>query len=100
MTTAAGTIYFTTNGTDPRVAYTGAVSAQARTYTGPVVLDENAVVKARTLNGEVWSALNEATFDVGSVDLPLRITEIHYHPTEGDPYEFIEVQNLGSASIL
>jgi hypothetical protein len=95
MTAPAGTIYTTTNGSDPRVIYTGAVSPGASSYAGPLVLNSTVTVKARTLIGGEWSALNEALFQVEELGLPLRITEIMYKPPGGDPYEFVEVQNTG-----
>jgi hypothetical protein len=91
-----GTIYFTTNGTDPRVYGTGAVSPQAASFSGPVTLNNSMTVKARALNGSTWSALCEADFTVAEIGSPLRITEIMYNPIGGNNYEFIEVQNTGS----
>src|SRR5437773_3623497 len=46
MTAPAGTIYYTTNGSDPRVIYTGAVSASANLYSGPAVLSSTVSVQA------------------------------------------------------
>jgi hypothetical protein len=57
-----GKIYYTTNGLDPRIAFTGAVSAQAITYAEPITLPGSSPVKARVLNGRTWSALTEASF--------------------------------------
>jgi hypothetical protein len=99
MTAPAGTIYYTTNGSDPRVVYTGAVSASAKTNSGPLVLNSTVNVQARTLSGSEWSALNAAAFQVEELGLPLRITEIMYHPMGGDPYEFIELRNNGVAAV-
>ncbi|HXJ55797.1 MAG TPA: lamin tail domain-containing protein [Verrucomicrobiae bacterium] len=65
----------------------------------PVPLGDSTTVKARVLlNGE-WSALHEATF---LTRLPLRFTEIMYHPpgeigVSGDEFEYIELKNTGSA---
>lgn len=57
-----GSIYFTTNGVDPR-APGGAVVGTL--YTGAFRLSETALVKARVLsNGTDWSPLQEATFTV------------------------------------
>lgn len=92
----AGTIYYTTNGADPRVYYAGTVSSAAAAYTAPLVLNATLTLKARVFNASVWSALNEATFTVGELGLPLRITEINYNPVGGDAYEFIELQNTGA----
>ncbi|HEU0012015.1 MAG TPA: lamin tail domain-containing protein, partial [Verrucomicrobiae bacterium] len=92
----AGTVYFSTNGSDPRVYGSGAVSAQAAAYAGgPVPLGRSSTVRARTLNGGNWSALNEADFLVGFLGVPLRITEIMYNPQGGSAYEFIELRNIG-----
>ncbi len=95
MAATAGTIYFTTNGVDPRVSGTGAVSSSAHTYSSAVILNTTMTVKARVLSGGTWSALNEATFTVGELGIPLRITEIMYNPIGGNQYEFLEVQNIG-----
>jgi hypothetical protein len=96
----AGTIYYTTNGVDPRVPIAGSVSSSAIAYTGtPVTLTESKLIKARVLSGGTWSALTEAQFTVGSLGVPLRITEIMYNPVGGNAYEFLEVQNIGTASI-
>lgn len=94
----AGTIYYTTNGSDPRVYYSGDLSASALTYAAPFALNTSVTLKARVRNGTTWSALNEASFTVGEPGVPLRITEIMYNPggADGDTYEFIEIQNVGA----
>lgn len=92
----AGVIYYTTNGSDPRVYYSGEVAAAALTYSTPLVLGTTITLKARVLNGTTWSALNEATFTVGELGVPLRITEIMYNPLGGDAFEFLEIQNVGA----
>ncbi len=75
------------------------VSLTALRYSGPITLDKTTRVKARTLGGTTWSALNEAVFAVGPVAQSLRISEIHYHPA-GDPNaEFIELTNVGSQNL-
>jgi hypothetical protein len=65
----------------------------------PVTLTNSVVVKARALFGTNWSALNEASFAVDALSSPLRITEIMYNPLGGDAYEYIEVQNISSATV-
>jgi len=81
ITSAVSTIYYTTNGDDPRVYGTGLVSGSATAYSGPVTLSSNVVVKARVRNtGGTWSALTEAEFIVSSLAVPLRFTEIMYNP--------------------
>ncbi len=104
MTASAGTIYYTTDGTDPRVAGTGAVSPTATAYSSAVTINNSITVKARALNSSTWSALNEATFAVGPVAESLRVTEIMYHTyDENNPVdpntEYIELANIGTSAI-
>lgn len=101
-TTATGEsvgIYYTTNGSDPRVMFTSAVSPAAARYTGPITLDATTHVKARMLINGAWSALTEATFEVSQFGAPLRFTEINYNPSGGDDYEFVELKNFSAAPI-
>ena len=98
--TNGGTIYYTTNGSDPRVAFTGAVSGSALTYTGAVTLAQSLPIKARTLRFATnWSAVVDVVFEVGTLGIPLRITEIMYNPPGGSIHEFIELMNIGSVAI-
>lgn len=104
---AGGTIYYTTNGLDPRLPGSGAVAAWAMAYTNgsPLVLigpplapNPTALIKARVL-GSAWSPLAEAQFTVGNLSVPISITEIMYNPPGGGAYEFIEIYNFGAAAI-
>jgi hypothetical protein len=99
MTTANGTIYYTTERSDPRVQVTGAVNSSARAYESPLMLTTTTHIKARVLDGDTWSALHEATFKVVEHDSPLRITEIMYNPTGGNDYEFVELKNIGDVEL-
>jgi hypothetical protein len=92
-------IYYTTDGSDPRLPITGEVIPIARAYNSPVPLDTNAHVQARVWRNGSWSALQEATFSVVEQDNKLRITEIMYNPLGGDDYEFIELQNVGNSEL-
>ncbi len=77
----------------------GEVAGSALAYNGAIPLNQPVTVKARSLDGGEWSALTEATFEPNVLGLPLRITEIMYHPI-GDPiYEFIELHNFGFAPV-
>lgn len=75
---------------------TGGVAATAIEYTGPITINGNTLVRARTLRNGEWSALLEGDFLHGP-DIPaIRITEIMYNPDGGSELEFIELQNVGT----
>ncbi len=88
----AGTIYYTTNGTDPR-AVGGAIQGTA--YTSPLPVTAAFTLKARVRSvAGVWSPLIEPGF----VPPPpsVRFTEIHYNPPGPDDLtEFLELTNIG-----
>jgi hypothetical protein len=95
MTASPGDIYYTTDGADPRIRFTGEVAPGAARFSvdSPVVLQSSALVRARTKWDTNWSAVTEARFQVEEFGSSLRITEIMYNPPGGDAYEFIELQN-------
>ena len=101
LSSTGQTIYYTTDGSDPRIhAETmtaqlplGSVSPKALVYTEPFPINGSSVVKTRSLTRTSWSALTEAAF-VQEPDFPnVRITEIMYNPPGGSSYEFIELHN-------
>lgn len=73
MSAEAGTIYYTTDGSDPRVAFEGTVNPAALQYEGePITSEEDATIKARVLSAEgEWSALTEMPI-VGSAPAIVR----------------------------
>lgn len=111
---AAGTVYFTLDGSDPRLEG-GAISPAAIIYTStPVVLSASKTVNARVLNGSTWSALNSAYFSVGAVPASaanLVISEVNYNPASSNPsevaqgytdnnlFEYIEIMNIGASAV-
>ncbi|MBN1669767.1 MAG: lamin tail domain-containing protein [Kiritimatiellae bacterium] len=107
LSAPSGTVYYTTDGTDPR-APGGAVSASASAYSGPLTISETTYIVARARDGSLWSARPaEATFNIANYASDMRITEILYNPRENmptngidnDEYEFIELQNVGSTTL-
>jgi hypothetical protein len=100
-TTSAGTLYYTTDGSDPRVPYSGAVGATAQAYTlpGVIFIPQTTTLKARALNGTVWSALAEVKFTVGRQLPSIAISEIHYRPRSASSHEFLEIHNYGTQPV-
>lgn len=102
----AGTIYFTTDGSDPR-AIGGGLSPTAQTYHGAVDIPAGMTVKARVRSGGMWSALNEAEFTtaVPADATNLRIVEFHYNPApqvdvaDEQSLEFIELLNPSGQTV-
>jgi len=92
-------IYYTTDGSDPRLPVTGDIASGAEQYSTPLTLTTNTHIKMRTLQNHTWSALNEATFRVVKRDAQLRLTEIMYNPIGSDDYEFIKLTNTGTDAI-
>jgi hypothetical protein len=89
------TIYYTTDGTDPRAIGGGIVGS---VYSSAITITEPTHIKARArnTNGE-WSALAEATF--WTPDIPLAVTEIMYHAPAGNPHDYIEVRNVSDEAV-
>jgi len=92
---AAGTIYYTLDGSDPRLLG-GAIHGSA--YSSPITLNHSTKVKARVLSSGEWSPICEAVFSVTGAQ-NIVVSEIMYHPTVGSEYEYIELKNI-SGEIL
>lgn len=102
-TNAAGQIYFTLNGTDPRVLG-GGLSPSAQLYTVPISIPGNALLKTRVRNTTNWSALVEVPFTSAEYFRNLVASEIMYNPLgdathSGDDFEFLELRNNGSETL-
>jgi hypothetical protein len=99
LTAPQGTIYYTTDGRDPRLRG-GGITPGATTYSGPITLNANARVVARSrVSASDWSSVNKETYWTA---LPrLVVTEILYHPApppppnafEDEDFEFLELKN-------
>ncbi|MCX5683259.1 MAG: lectin-like protein, partial [Planctomycetota bacterium] len=110
ITAPAGTIYYTLDGTDPRLLF-GAKATGALLYTGPIELTKSTRIMARAAVDDgfgnlTWSALSDATF-VRDTPSGLRITEVMYHPADppsgsqyiDDDFQFIELLNTGAVPL-
>ncbi len=112
---ASGTIYYTTDGSDPRLPG-GGIHPNAVAYSGPFELPESFLtVTARLLRTGTWSAPISADFSTGEPTPEqeyLRITELHYNPqgpsaaeqsagfVDGDQFEFIELLNMSATETI
>ena len=100
-----GTIYYTTDGTDPRQVG-GAVAGNAKTYNSETLtLNESTLVLARVKNGNEWSAVHCLNIYMNNDLTPLKVTEIMYHPTvwqdvDHTALEFIELKNTSTTETL
>jgi CotH kinase protein/Concanavalin A-like lectin/glucanases superfamily/Fn3 associated/Lamin Tail Domain/PA14 domain len=114
---AGTTLYWSLNGTDPRLIGGGInPSPSVQTGASPAVVTLNATgkVMARAYNvaSQTWSGLQYADFIVGTPAsaASLVITEINYNPKLGAPgtpaagdiqsFEFIEFQNISSSTTI
>ncbi|MEO7318426.1 MAG: lamin tail domain-containing protein, partial [Chthoniobacteraceae bacterium] len=102
---AAGTIYYTINGSDPRPIGGGAPSG-ALTGASPisVTLNNSATLRARVYNSATlaWSPLVEPGYIVGvpASETNLVVSQIHYNPaTEDGLEEFVELLNISAGNV-
>jgi len=98
-TYGGGTIYYTTDGTDPRLSG-GATSSNASTYNGSFSITQPGItyITARIKSNNNWGAVCQIAFYVTDNYQDIVINEIHYNPTDvglvdGDQFEFIELKN-------
>ena len=84
LTAPAGEVYYTLDGSDPRVPVSSEVSASASRYSDSLSLDQQyTVVKARVLSGSAWSALAQADYTIRdtvtqAAVLPLKPVDVFY----------------------
>ena len=94
-----GNIYYTLDGSDPRLGNDQGISPTAHEYIDPMTLTESVTVKARALSGNAWSALNKATYTVGPVAENLYVTKVMYQPQHDSDEKFVELTNIGAQTI-
>ena len=116
---AIGTVYYTLDGTDPRLPGGTARPSALIAGTNPIVINANTRLIARVNNNAFtaktgalnppliskWSGLTDVTYF--NVTPPLLLTEIMYHPespsldsiNSASDYEFVELKNTSSSSL-
>ncbi|MCL4177641.1 MAG: lamin tail domain-containing protein [Verrucomicrobia bacterium] len=101
LSSSGGTIYYTLDGTDPRLPG-GGISSKARVWQPgavSVTTDLTLNVRVRTTAG-AWSALAQPVYLLASRRPPgtrdLWVTEINYNPAGSDDFEFVELWNAST----
>jgi len=109
------TIYYTLNGTDPRL-FGGALNSAAIVYTNAFPVTQILTVRARARNNTTgeWSPITEATFATASEAASsnnLVVAELMYHPpketaaeaaagiSNADDFEFVRLLNIGTVPV-
>jgi len=107
-TNGIGTIYYTLDGSDPRLPG-GGLNPNALIFSGNISIDGIYNIKARVFDGTNWSGACAKQYFVPQDYTNLVINEIHYHPVDStvvgtevissSDLEFIEIFNNGSTPI-
>ncbi len=115
MSAPAGVIYYTTDGTDPRVPLSGTIAGTAQIYSAPLTTGglTPLTVKARAYAAG-WSPLTEVTFISGMPpsSAALVLTQLHYHPpaptpaeeaalgfSDADAFEYLRLTNVSGDTL-
>ena len=102
---STGTIYYTTNGEDPRkIGGNVLESAIMAGNSQAIVANAGNHIMARVKSGNTWSALHELVFEDSNLFNNLKVTELNYHPADqglvdGKDIEFIELKNIGNTTL-
>ena len=109
MTSPQGTVYYTTDGSDPRAS--GGTPSGAAIAGSSRMIGETTVITARAYNGQQWGAPKSAIFVVGSElagPSNLVISEIMYQPADptaseisagyldNNVFEYLEILNIAA----
>ncbi len=111
LSAAAGTVYYTLDGSDPRLRG-GDIAPGALVASGPIPLSGTTTVTARAHSGTAWSALSQGSYTAAVLANAnrLTITEVNYHPhaallefaeldLDDEEFEFIELANTSDVPI-
>lgn len=100
-----GALFFTTNGSDPRMIG-GGISESAVNGENLYSLNiyQSSIIKARIYDGQEWSSISTVKVNVDEQTEGIIISEINYNPLPGDgfaasQFEFIELKNIGNKAI-
>ncbi len=105
-----GTIYYTTDGSDPRTIGGTVASGVNSVVSGNTIsISESVNINARVFYENKWSGVKKISFVKEQVDFSmLKVTEVHYHPLDeidgldtidDSKYEFIEFKNTSTETM-
>lgn len=95
-----GALYYTLDGSDPRVSLSGALSAKAVAYVLPLQLETSVFLNMRVRDGEEWSPLVEKSVSIPAVPGSVIVTEFLANPSGNDEgKEWIEVYNTTDGAV-
>ncbi|MDF1713352.1 MAG: CotH kinase family protein, partial [Akkermansiaceae bacterium] len=109
--TSGGTVYYTTDGSDPR-ASGGGNAPSALAYSSPLTITSRTTITARTRDGSRWSGPVSSYYYLENEIPQLVVSEIDYHPGDPTPseealgftnsgdFEFLEFTNIGTTSVV
>ena len=81
ISSTEGTIYFTTDNSDPRVIGGAVAVGTAIEYTNPLTITQDTIIKARVKSGNDWSPLVRVKFDYKGI--VTRTPETNFATTAG-----------------
>jgi len=91
---SSGTIYYTTDSSDPRHSQADERGPQNVNGGSGITINATTHVKARTKSGDTWSALHEMLLFVDTDLADLALTEIMYHPLPTQAATEVEIVEI------
>ena len=91
-----GTVFYTLDGSDPRMAFSNEPNPDARVAGGGqrIAINTDGRLQARTLSSRGdWSAMTVAEPELRRPRSRLKISEIMYNPIGGRAFEYVELTN-------
>lgn len=93
----SGAIYFTTDGSDPRLSG-GAINPTAQQYQSPITISSDETLSTRVVAGSTWSALNKATFTTGFVFGDLAVFQADSAAANNTTFSIVELSSTTPAA--
>ena len=101
MSAPVGTVYYTLDGTDPRLTG-GGIAPGATAYSGPIAILDTTRVRARAFDGMTWSAIADETFVPSPIGFVNEIQALNVTVRRDEAGEFepwIELYNPFPATV-